>query len=579
MLFSLFFVFLTQSAAAQECKPVAVGNPQAKLFQCESLHLLYLQGTPIERARAMGELMRAGNITPDVMTYFAGKVTETVKQKSRLLARPVELLYNQIVRLLHRQAPREISEEIDAMAQAMGVPSIDLKRALSLPDAAALTNVVGSVPLFRALPAAGCTSVAWKTPGGFTYGRNLDFASTGVFDRHPLLTVILPSSEDEQKHIVFGADGVLFGGITGVNEAGIGFAVHQNYTSAGRLSGVPMPLLGEMVLRQARNLNEAVEILREHRPAVLWTFVLTSLATGEAMTVESSPTRFAVRSLEDGMLVQTNHVMDSEIRKDEFPSLGIKMNSIYRMKRAFELMNSAKPGTPPLTTVAEILAYQENPEGRLSAYHDVLKAHTIQTIFLEASPAGEQRALLSVDPAPTSGGRMAAFKLKDLWAASPAPSFELTDLVRTPPEKRERQRQISDAFSLYFDQHNLSEASSLLTNHDTLDSAFFTAVTLTQRGLWQESLLTAEQALSNPRYLGEPAYIRQSLAWLKAAALLELGKMPEATAAAEAILLENPENVRLRDFAGMLSRGKIPPLYMRRFSFDFFSGDFHGRAN
>lgn len=207
------------------------------------------------------------------------------------------------------------------------------------------------------------------------------------------------------------------------------------------------------------------------------------------------------------------------------------------------------------------------------AYHDILKAHTIQTVMLNP-----KEAYLSTDLAPTAGGRMARFELASLWKEE-APKLELVDFVHTPSAKREHQRQIADAFHLYFDQFALPEASSLLAGHDTLDSYYFTAVTLTQRGLWQEALLTADQALSNPRFLGEPAYIRQSLEWIKAAALLELGKKKEASVLADVILLEKPENVRLRDFAEQLSRGKTPPLFMRRFSFDFFSGDLHGRAN
>lgn len=578
MLLALFF-FLTQSAVAAECQPLPATDG-ARLYQCESLHVLYLKGSPLTRAAALGALVKAGALSPDVLNYFSGKATDTLRHQSGFLAAVAEPFYNQIVRLLHRETPPGISEEIDRMALGMGIEPIDLKRAISLPDVAALTNVVGSIPLFRPLPAAGCTSVAWKSAeGGLFYGRNLDFASTGVWDRHPMLTVILPESDTEQKHIVFGADGLIYGGITGVNESGIGLAVHQNYTSAGGLRGVPMVFIGELVLRQAKSIEQALGILKANRPAVLWTFVLTNFATGEAVTVESSPTRFAVRGMEANSLVQTNHVMDRQAKEDEFISLGIKMNSIYRMKRAFELLEAKPRNESPAVTIAGILAYQENPEGRITAYHDVLKAHTIQTILLESVPGQPRRAYVSIDPAPTAGGRMAAFTLENLWNEQIPPAFELVDFVKTSPEKRARQRQISDAFALYFDKLALSEASALLTGHDTLDSAYFTAVTLTQRGLWQESLLTAEQALQNPRFLGEPAYIRQNLAWIRAASLLELGRKKEAVAAAESILAEKPENIRLRDFSDQLSRGQTPPKFMRRFSFDFFSGDLHGRAN
>jgi hypothetical protein len=186
-------------------------------------------------------------------------------------------------------------------------------------------------------------------------------------------------------------------------------------------------------------------------------------------------------------------------------------------------------------------------------------------------------AYVSVDPAPTSGGRMAAFRLADLWQERAR--FEPKDFVKTPPAKRRRQRQISDAFALYFDHHKFSEASALLDEHGTLDSVFFKAVTLSQEKRWAESLGVVEAALANPRFLAEPAYIRQSLGWIRASALWQLGRKNEAQSAALALLEERPENVRLREFCEIVGSGKSPPQWMMNFSFDFFSGDLHGRAN
>ena len=142
-----------------------------------------------------------------------------------------------------------------------------------------------------------------------------------------------PAESGELRHAVFGADGLLFGGITGVNEAGIAFAVQQNYSRDGGLFGVPMTFIGELVLRKARSLSEAETLLRELRPAALWTFVVADLKSGETMAVESSSRHFASRRMENGKFVQTNHLMHEETRPDEFLSVGTKTNSIYRMAK------------------------------------------------------------------------------------------------------------------------------------------------------------------------------------------------------------------------------------------------------
>jgi hypothetical protein len=533
---------------------------------------LRLEGKPKDRAYEMGRLLR-GPLSRDVVDYFSLKIFSLTSEKTAFTRALFGLAYNQVVRLFHRATPREYAEEIDALASGMGVDAIYVRRAVTLPDTGAALNAL----MPRSLPEGGCTSVVEKSEN-FVYGRNLDFAGAELWDKHPLLIQIEPpTGSRELRHVVFGADGALFGGITGVNEAGITFAVQQNYSNDAGLKGVPMMLIGEMVLREAKSLAEAENILRARRPAVLWTFVLTDLKTGEAMAVESSPRHFSVRRMDQGKFVQTNHLMNKETRQDEVISVGTKSNSVYRMEKSRELLDG-NAGSAGAEKLARILAYQADPAGELAAYHDVMKAHTIQTVLFESAAGIPRKVFVSQDQAPTAGGTFVAFRFADLFRPGELP-YELWNPTRPSPEKRQRQREISRAFHAYFDQKDIPAALALLAKHRTLDAALFRSVALYQLGRFGEAALGVNEALANPRFRDEPLYIRQSLGWVKLASLLREGKNAEAKILAEQIATENPPNLRLKELVEAVMAGRKPPAKQLQLAFEFFSGDLSAVSN
>lgn len=571
----LAFSLLTQGALASACKQILDG-PHAAVQQCGALKVVKLRGAPVQRARAMGSLLQ-GPLSTEVVRYFSQKVDELVREEAGPLGGAFSLAYNQVVRLFHRATPRGLAEEIDAMALGMGIDPIVLRRGLSLPDTAVLLQGLGSLPHLGFLPAAGCTSVASSSSNGvFVYGRNLDFAGVGTFDRNPMLLSIEPEpGSQELRHLVIGADGLLFGGITGVNEAGIVFAIHQNFSRDVGVHGVPMILIGELILRSARTLEDAEEIIRRHRPAGLWTFVVTDLNRGEVLAVEASQRHFLSRRSEGGLFAQTNHGMHAESLAHENADLGIHANSVYRIKRAFEMMEESGARDPAL--IARILSYQEDKNGKFSGYRDVLKGETIQTAIFEARPGSPKMLYLSVGEAPASGGPYAAIPFEDFWKNDQQPAIEEVDLAKTGIARRVSQREIALAFHTYFDKRRPLEAASILADHPTLATGLFTALAHYQAGRWQEAVHLAEKALRDPRFISEPAYIHQSLETVKLASFLRLGKKEEARNLAEKLLEKGPAKNPLKRLCTLVLQGKKPPAWMLNLTFNFFSGDLGGR--
>jgi hypothetical protein len=580
LLFFLTLLLVSPPASFAESCRILHEEPGTSLSDCAGIHVLRLSGAPKDRARKLGALVRSNAMSPEVLRYFTEKVSDVAHHEAGWLATPVLFLYNQFVRLFHRSVSAQMAEEIDAMAEGLEIDPIILRRGLSLPDTGIFLQGLGSNRFFRFIPSTGCSSVAARLPGGgFAYGRNLDFAGVGAWDNHPMiLSIDPPPGSKELRHLVIGADGMPFAGITGVNEAGLTFAVHQNYSRDISLHGVPMVLIGELALRSARTLDEAIEILRANRPANLWTFVLTDLKSGTALAVESSQRIFLVRHMEGNLFAQTNHLMHAESRERENSSFGVEANSIFRMEQAFRLMEAEPP--TGAGSLAKVLAWQASPLGELNAYRDILKANTLQTALFEAHPGSGATLSLSAEPAPAASGRFALFHLDDFWRGAP-PSWEPRDYAGTAPEVRQRQRTAAAAYRLYFDERKPVEAAALMAAQKTFDAALFRCVAMAAAGRFSDTLRLAEEALRDPRFTGEPLYIRESFERAKLVALIKLHRESDARVLAQSVLegKAGSSKQKLAELATrILNRDSIPG-WMLALHFDFFSGDLSGRKD
>jgi hypothetical protein len=576
-LFTLgLFVYATTGHAA-ECRKV-IERPGVSLVQCARLKVLRLEGTPVERQRNLGSLLgKELNFGP--VKYFANKLLDPARNRPKIVSWFIEKVANTWVRVLHRSTPKDLAEELDAFAEGAGLSPIEVKRAISLPDVAAFLVKWTASPWLSWLPVNGCTSVAKRfASGGFVYGRNLDFAGAEIWDRYPLVTIHVPApGAHELKHIAFGADGAGFAGITGINEAGITFAVHQNYSLAARTGGTPMFLIGDSVLRHARNLDEAVSELKRLRPSPLWTFVLTDLKSGRALAVETSQLAFAVREMRDDRFVQTNHIQSEEHLPFEQISIGTKYNSKFRFNFAMDKLAQLKEEKNGIEKIAAILAHQNNPSGDLTGYHDVLKAHTIQTILFQQKN-GIIEIGVAIGDAPTASGEFAFFRATDLWDFTGEQlKFRIESPAKPEYKVREKQKAISRAFAKYFDEHDNQAAIAEVANQESLDAKLFVAAALYGASDYERAAKTATEALANPRFLQEPKHIRDSLKRVELLSLWRLGHMEQAIAGAQDVLASTAAaRPSLQNLAKALVKSGKPSFKQKHLNFEFFSGDLGG---
>jgi hypothetical protein len=565
LLIFLLGALASNFAAAETCKVIKSGEKFA-LHQCDKLKVLFLQGTPEARARMHGELMKK-ELSRDAMRYFSERIFQEVEDANFLVRGIFKSIYNNWVDRFYKKTPSTYAKEMAAQAEGAEAEPGEIRRSLALPDTSAFLVNMPARGFFNTFVTFGCTSVAKKSADGtFVYGRNLDFASTTIYDKTPLMAVQIPEEgSSELKHIGFGTDGMQAAGITGVNEAGISFAVHQLMSKDAEKFGVPMFFIGEEVLRKAKTLEEAAEIIKANRPGPLWVFVISDLNKQETWSVEVSASQFDIRKMEGDTFAQTNHVIVGD-KNMEMANAGFLQNSHIRFDKVMETAKAQKKFTA--AEAANLLSFQSDAKGELSSAHDILKGETIQTVILEAK-GGKIDIHTSIDPAPVSSGRYAQFDLKNIFSAPKKLSYSISDLSKTPKQKRQNQFKLAKASRL-LDLSKYDEAAGLFTGQRTIDSGIMRAVSLYNLEKYNE----AEKAATDLKKKADPKELKgQSVLWLEMLSLLKQKKNEQSQKIAKQILASSVLDQDLKSIATKISQGKELEDGEDALRFSMFSGN------
>ena len=406
----------------------------------------------------------------------------------------------------------------------------------------------------------------------FLYGRNLDFAGAGLWDRYPQLTIHMPNPESaEIPHVSIASEGVYYSGITGVNAAGISFAVHQNYTNV-KAVGLPMFFIGEMMLRQVRSLKEAILFLKAHRPGPMWTFVVTDLNRHQAAAIESSAESFSVRLLNEDTLVQTNHLLGDVSKKHEYNRPARLFNSKHRKATAERLVRSASPS---LNEIRKILSYQEDSDGQLRSYKDIIKPHTIQTaLFLSQKDGKDKRLWVSDGKAPTPNGEMVEFALDDLWELATEFQLEYQSHDPLPSLKIQRAIQIQNSMALraYMDERNFEKTIELVKDQSSIVSQLLITTCYYQLGRFGDAYQLAISTLNRPEIRDSSETVRDNLRRIQLLSLVAEEKTTKAQSLAQKFTQVPNLGKELREIARKISLNQGLHWKEKKISFNFFTG-------
>jgi hypothetical protein len=197
---------------------------------------------------------------------------------------------------LRKQVPAEFQRAIAALAAGAEINEEKVWQAYLMPEiflwvvgtyhkllGTRSAQGLGTPPLF------GCTSAIVVPPKGQTtlHGRNFDYFGIDYWDKNQVVAFHHPDVGLDYVSIT--SAGMIGGGITSMNSAGLTFAMHQHFPRELNLKGVPVGIAGDYVMRNAHTIDEAVAILRDFPPVAGWTYVMTEGDTGRAAVFEVAP--------------------------------------------------------------------------------------------------------------------------------------------------------------------------------------------------------------------------------------------------------------------------------------------------
>lgn len=429
------------------------------------LHVLKLVGTPREMGRQHGRMLR-DEVRRGPIPYYRTYL-ETLMGRSGIGAlSPLlwPLLQKTIGRRVAEGFPEYALESVRGLAEGAEMPLDALMEGCSLPDAlmwvaARLMGVrrIGPAVAHRLALGLGCTSaIAWgdaTVDGKLLHARNLDYHGVGVWP--DTAGVFFHEPDEGLRYVSVAAAGVVMGGVTAMNEAGLTLTVHQHmFTDQTRLGGMPIGCVGDQVMREARNLDDAERILRAQTPIGCWTYLVADGNTREVLCFEESPNRKATvkRDGEGDRFAYANIYLDEALGATEKALYGSYWrHNLGRHRQAWRRLNEGNEGGFDAAAMAGILADPgETPECRIATAISMVM--TVASVVFRPE---DGRLWVADGSTPTSQRDFLCF---DLRGAQHLPDETVVPAGREDEARAEAYAAYRRAYLAYVDDSNVEAA-------------------------------------------------------------------------------------------------------------------------
>lgn len=351
--------------------------------RARGLHVLRLRGSFREMGEQHGALLRH-EIARGPMPYYRSHFTKLIGRSS--LGPLAPLVWPALQLLVGRRVgariPAFARETIEGIAAGAGMRVQDLLDGCTMPDsllwlASRLMQVhaPGPAVAHRISLGLGCTSaIAWgeaTRDGKMLHARNFDYHGVSCWPQEQ--TVIFHEPDRGQRYVSIASAGVGLGGITAMNESGLSLTVHQHmFTDRARLGGTPIGIVGDVIMREARSIEDAETILASNEPIGCWTYLVTDGKAKDVLCWEENPDRHVAHrparegAREGGTFGYANVYLDRELGETEIDLYGSYWrHNEARHRRANQLLLERRGGLDP-QAMAEILADPGSSECRLS---------------------------------------------------------------------------------------------------------------------------------------------------------------------------------------------------------------------
>ena len=303
-------------------------------LQAHGIHFLKVHGSAPYRARIHGRVLKEQILAGPVPKL--GEINDWIIKRSEgpvdwPFVRPALLyLYNNVLMpkleaSTQRIAPEQV-EVFKAIAEETGLPRNLVRNALFQADGIMVLSRLGMMKyLIKDMPPAClpcCSSTVAYGPfsedGRVMHARNQDYPIVGRWEPYPLVFFHSPTESNEIPFISITSCGVQTGGLTSINREGITLATHAHFGTEITTDGLPIMVLGEIVISRAKTIDQAIDIAKSYKRNANWTFIISSHKEKRAVALEMTPTRVVVReALEGGRLTHTNYFQSPSLSDQE----------------------------------------------------------------------------------------------------------------------------------------------------------------------------------------------------------------------------------------------------------------------
>lgn len=333
------------------------------------LNVLHLQGTDMEMAAQHAELLQqqaAHGLLPFMAGYLVGHVKHQKKGLERLVTKAV---VEGLCRHVAKHMPMGQLRAFYTLAKGIGMTPGQAEVALGSADtllilfagASSTAKWAMNAGLARAMPFA-CSGIV-VSPGAsanghLLHGRNMDYDGLGVWDNNHTVAFLKPQTS--QPYGFISTAGIHTAALTGFNDSGIFAAVNTSPTRDCSWRGEPLFAVMERMVRNARDLDDAISILSGSRIASGYNVHISHGPSGRSAVVEIAYSKMAVRYPEHGILLTTNHYITDKMAMTmpEIPLVDLR-NSNSRLKRLQQLFQDA--GDIDQTFIANALRDRTDP--------------------------------------------------------------------------------------------------------------------------------------------------------------------------------------------------------------------------
>ncbi len=260
---------------------------KGKVAYVNGFPVIELAGTPEEIGAQYGELV----LKP--AKPLTGRVDGYMKQIGWEKVFPTMVKLSGVVFV---NIPPDQQKEITAAVKIAGVEKNLLTALNMIPDLAKL---------------GGCSTLVVEpkrsNTDGPLFGRNLDWPPFEGLPEYTVVIVFKPKGKQAFAAVTFP---VLFGCLSGMNEAGLSLAINEITASKDKsvshnLAGTPMMMLFRQILEECKTIDEAEAMLKK-ADRTTW-FCLTLCDTKSSCVLEVTPKNVARRSAVRDVTCCTNH--------------------------------------------------------------------------------------------------------------------------------------------------------------------------------------------------------------------------------------------------------------------------------